>query len=86
MTYYLFLGKSHYQRHISTKLNLIILRYCFVTAKEVEGREKKLLSRFKSANTLPNTREYHRFEPLNKNQMIVRLFSNDTDVEIENLK
>lgn len=47
------------------------IKYFFVTEPELKDAEQRLEHRFKECMTIPGTQKFHRFVPLNKEELMV---------------
>ena len=63
----------------------IFFRFIYVQNKDVEARERKLHKRFADAKTIPHTRDYHYFEPIESNKMRIKYFTSDEESIIVNI-
>ena len=61
---------------------LFYFRFQWVAAKDVEARTRNLKSRFEASNTVPHTRKYHSYKPIDESTMEIKITSFDNESKI----
>ena len=56
------------------------IKFIFITKDELTKTQESLEDRFAKAMTIPGTRSYHEFIPLNKNTIAMKYCSKDQEV------
>ncbi|CAH0556044.1 unnamed protein product [Brassicogethes aeneus] len=59
--------------------NIHNIKFFFVSHADVQQHAKSLEARFQSAKTVPGTRSYHRFVPINNSELILYRLSSDDE-------
>lgn len=57
--------------------------FVYCSKKEHTLREKKLRSRYSTAESIKNTRKYHHYAPLNSNDIMCKFYSDDMNNVVE---